>query len=111
MKLLTITVMLMAGLLNSVPSIACDDHVGKCEIEGLLWNISHEGIMDLQGVTTCDNGRVIIRIYEKIGEDERFLGTTTGYIEGHAFIAVAYDIEPITKDSDDIMIRHAIRQD
>lgn len=106
MKLLTITVMLMAGLLNAVPSIACDDHVGKCELEDWRWQEPFAGMMAIEGVATCNQGTISIRIYEKKDEDETFLGTTTGFINGHVVSAMAQDIEYI--DPDAIVIRYAI---
>lgn len=106
MKFLPITVMLMAGLLNAVPSIACDDHVGKCELEDWRWTESFGNMLEIQGVSTCDEGLISIRIYEREGEDETFLGTTTGFISGHVITAIASDIE--YSDPDAIMIRYAI---
>lgn len=107
MKILTIAVMAMAGLLNAVPSIACDDHVGKCELEDWRWKESFGNMLEIEGVATCNKGMISIRIYEKEGEDETFLGTTTGFINGHVITAVASDIEYI--DPDAIMIRYAIQ--
>ena len=107
MKLLTIAIMTMAGLLNAVPSIACDDHVGKCELEDWRWSEPFGNTLELQGVSTCNKGLISIRIYEKEGEDETFLGTTTGVINGHVVTAVASDIEYF--DFDAIVIRYAIQ--
>lgn len=107
MKLLTITVMLMAGLLNAVPSIACDDHVGKCELEDWRWQESIGNMLQIEGVATCDDGMISIRIYEKEGEDETFLGTTTGFINDHVVTAMASNVR--YKNPDAIMIRYAIQ--
>ena len=107
MKFMMIQVIVMVGLLNAALAVACDDHVGKCEIEDWRWTESFGNMMAIEGVATCDKGMISIRVYEKEGEDERFLGTTTGFINGHVISAMASDIEYI--DPDAIMIRYAIQ--
>ena len=69
---------------------ACDDHHGTCEIEDWRWQSPFAGMLMLDGVTTCDEGMVILRLYE--GEDGPFLGIANGFISGHAFQAMASDI-------------------
>ena len=38
------------------------------------------GLLTVEGVASCDEGRVRLRLYE--GEDGPFLGVADGYIEG-----------------------------
>lgn len=44
----------------------------------------------IDGVTTCNEGKVVLRLYE--GENGSFLGIGEGYIASHAFQALATDI-------------------
>ena len=69
---------------------ACDDHHGGCEIEDWRWH-GMAGVLMVEGVTTCDEGELSLRLYE--GEGGRFLGVAHGYIEGHTFTALASDIQ------------------
>ena len=46
------------------------------------------GSLIIEGVATCDTGKATIRLYD----GETFLGITKGFIEGHAFSAIANDV-------------------
>ena len=81
---------MMAAALAVGAAAACDDHHGTCEVEDWRWQSMIAWMLMIDGVTTCNEGRVILRLYE--GEDGRFLGVADGYIEGHAFQALATDI-------------------
>ena len=81
---------MMAAVLAVGTASACDDHHGACEIEDWRWHSMIAGMLMIDGVTTCNEGRVILRLYE--GEDGPFLGIANSYIEGHAFQALANDI-------------------
>ena len=70
-------------------AIACDDHVGECEIESWRWYSVGE-YLTVEGAATCDSGSINIRLYEGEGKDPAaFLGIAIGFIEGHAFDAIA----------------------
>ena len=86
----TILTMGAAALALAGTATACDDHHGTCEIEDWRWQSMVAGILMIDGVTTCNEGKVILRLYE--GEDGSFLGIADGYIEGHAFQAMATDV-------------------
>ena len=82
---------------------ACDDHHGECTIEDWRW--SAIAVMDavmLDGVATCDEGRIALRLYE--GEGGKFLGADTAFIKQHIFQAA---IQGIQKPSD-IAIKYSI---
>ena len=83
---------LTAFLLATVSSWACDDHVGECEIEDWRSIDSGGGMLMIEGSTTCDSGSISIRLYDGAGDDQAFLGTANGYIEGHVLSAIAIDI-------------------
>ncbi len=86
-------VLIMFGiLLNSSVALACDDHVGKCEVEA--WRVSSTvaGMMMIDGVATCNSGRITMRLYDDSGKKDRFLGVADGLIEGHAFTSVAMNV-------------------
>lgn len=70
-------------------AIACDDHIGKCEIEA--WRYTHTPMMrmlTIEGSATCNNGSANIRLFQ----DGKFLGVAKGIIEGHALSAMAMAI-------------------
>ena len=46
--------------------------------------------LEIQGVTTCEEGQIILRLYE--GEGGKFLGVDTAYIEGYAFTSISTGI-------------------
>ena len=81
---------MMAAALSVGPALACDDHHGVCEIEDWRWQSMVGGMLMIDGAATCNEGRVILRLYG--GEGGPFLGVADGYIEGHAFQALATDI-------------------
>ncbi len=65
---------------------ACDDQGGKCQVEE--WRSAHDkmlGFLLVEGVTTCDKGRIRIRVYDTSGEKPKFLGTSAGRFRNHTF--------------------------
>ena len=81
--------LLCAGIVQ-----ACDDHHGACEIEDWRYVAKSGDKLMLEGVTTCDEGRIIFRLYDGDGDAAKFLGTDDTYIEGHVFKTYASDIPP-----------------
>ncbi len=83
-------------LLAAIPlclgsALACDDHVGDCEIEDWRWRspLPEGSFIVLEGSTTCDKGNIRIRLYDGAGSDAQFLGIADGTVDGHAFKALA----------------------
>ena len=75
-------------VLASTAVFACDDHYGDCSIEAWLWR--HQlTFLSIEGVTTCDEGRVKIRMYD----GDRFIGVADGLIRGHALEAYHLNLE------------------
>ena len=102
------TAIIASALLTSGVVGACDDHVGKCEIEDWRWyEVPGMDMLYIEGVATCDSGEITIRIYEGIGDPQQFLGVANGYVESHAFFAVASNVRVFHPD--DIAIRYSIR--
>ena len=83
-----------AGLLFAGATQACDNHHGACEIEDWRWYVTAGTFLTIEGVATCDAGRVRIRLYEGEGDKPKFLGTADGRIKGHTFEAIGQNIEP-----------------
>ena len=78
-----------AVVLASGGALACDDHVGKCEIED--WKHGYTAVMQaltIDGVATCNAGTVRLRLYDGAGDARKFVGVETAYIKGHIFKAV-----------------------
>lgn len=91
---------LAAVVFWSTPSMACDDHAGKCKLDA--WRaryVESMGTIFLDGSATCDRGRVIIRMYD----GDKFLGVLSRHIEGHAFRGTA-DVAAFT----DLKIKYSI---
>lgn len=84
----------LAACLAAASALACDDHVGECEIED--WKHTYTAMMEaltIDGVTTCDSGEVRLRLYDGEGEDQEFLAVDTAYIEGHIFKTIVLQVE------------------
>ena len=79
-----------AFCLASTAALACDDHTGTCEVEDWRWSGPLGGYLTIEGVATCDTGRIRLRLYE--GENGKFLGVASSSIKGHTFEAIATDV-------------------
>ena len=74
-------------------ALACDDHVGECEIED--WSHAYTPAMSaltIDGVATCNSGEVRLRLYDGDGKDREFLAVDTAYIEGHIFKSLTLNV-------------------
>ena len=104
----TIRKTLLACLaLGVVPgaALACDDHHGVCEIED--WTYTYTGMMEvlqIDGVATCDAGEIRLRLCNGKGDDRKFLGIESAFIEGHTFQAIKLQIPKPT----DLSIKYSI---
>lgn len=81
-----------ASVLGAGIAHACDDHHGVCEIEDWRWYTAAGSFLMIEGVATCDTGRIRIRLYEGEGDKPQFLGTAEGRIQGHVFDAIGQNI-------------------
>ena len=82
-----------AGLAWMGAAGACDDHVGKCEIEAWRWYSPLPGMLTIEGSASCDSGLANIRLFEQDGDEQKFLGVATGIIDGHVLQAIANEID------------------
>ena len=73
-------------------ALACDDHIGACEIEAWRWYTTGS-YLTIEGSATCNSGFTHIRLYEGTGDEQHFLGVAEGLIEGHTLTAIATDID------------------
>ena len=100
-----VSYMTALGLTAAGAAFACDDHYGTCTIEDWRWENSSIGAIFLDGVATCNEGAITLRLYD--GEGGEYLGSTTGYINHHVFeafvdnayasnntLSIKYGIEP-----------------
>ena len=78
--------------------LACDDHHGVCEVED--WTHTYTGMMEalqIDGVATCDTGRIRLRLYDGEGDARKFIGVESAFIRGHIFKAIKLPVaEPAT---------------
>ena len=94
MKIATLAVLIMIGGTVSA---------GACQIEDWSWSYSRALILTLEGTTTCETGKIIIRAYDESGE---FVGTGTDYFEGYAFRAY---IDDVPRAPQSLAIKHTIK--
>ena len=83
----------LALVAGTATAIACDDHAGRCEIED--WSHKYTAPMKMlmiDGVATCDEGEIRLRLYDGEGEGRTFLGVERAFIEGHIFKALVIDV-------------------
>ena len=91
-----------AFCLVSTAALACDNHIGTCEIEDWRWSGPIGGYLTIDGAATCDTGRIRLRLYE--GEGGKFLGVASSSIRGHTFEAIATDV----KSASAVAIKYSI---
>lgn len=95
----------LAACLVAASALACDDHVGECQIED--WTYTYTSMMEaltIDGVTTCNSGEIRLRLYDGEGEDQKFLGVDTAYIDGHIFETIVLPVE----EPDALFIKYSI---
>lgn len=84
---------LAAGMILAAPAAqAHDTSPGACQIEDWRFVSVIGGFVSIEGVTTCTEGKMHMRLYEGEGEGRRFLGASTTYFEGHVFDAMFMDV-------------------
>ena len=91
MRLIALAV---AAALASGGALACDDHIGKCEIED--WTYGYTAVLQaltIDGVATCNAGTVRLQLYDGEGDARKFVGVETAYIKGHIFKAIKLKVE------------------
>ncbi len=79
--------------LSAGVTLACDDHHGVCEIED--WTYTYTGMMEslqIDGVATCDTGRIRLRLYDGEGDGRKFIGVESAFIKGHTFTAIKFQV-------------------
>ena len=77
-----------ALLVSADAALACDDHHGTCEIED--WKATYTAMMEaiqIDGVATCNEGRIMLRLYDGAGDSRKFIGVERTFIRGHIFKA------------------------
>ena len=94
----------MAGAVLLGTTVAGADD--SCKVEDWRWYVPHGDTLAIEGASNCKEGRIVIRVYAKEGDEQRFLGIADTYVEGYAFeayvdkvekpvdIAIRYNIDP-----------------
>ncbi len=80
-------------VLSCVPLAACDDLGGDCKVEDWRWYAPMENMLMIEGSTTCDKGRIRLRLYEGTEDNRKFLAVDSGFIRGHTFKALISNIK------------------
>lgn len=73
---------LIAGLLYPAVAHASDG----CKVEDWKWSTPLSTMLVIEGVTTCEAGSIILRLYE--GEGGAFIGVERAFIRGYTFKAL-----------------------
>ena len=81
-KMRRFTIALAACTLSGSLSAAED-----CTVEDWRWYAPIPNTVTIEGATTCEAGRIIVRLYDGEGESRVFLAVDRGFIEGYAFQA------------------------
>ena len=71
---------------------AHDTSPDACKVEDWRLVSLIAGMATIEGVTTCTEGAMQLRLYDGTGDARRFLGASTTFIEGHVFQAILADI-------------------
>lgn len=95
---------LVAGMILAGAAAAHDTSPGACKIEDWRFLSVIAGMVAIEGVTTCTEGKMHMRLYEGEGEDRRFLGASTTYFEGHVFDAMFMDVAEPTNPTIEYVI-------
>ena len=77
-----LTSMMMAALLYPAVAHASDG----CKVEDWKWSNPIPTMLVIEGVTTCEAGSIILRLYE--GEGGAFIGVERAFIRGYTFKAL-----------------------
>ena len=75
----------MAGAVLLGNTIAGADD--SCRVEDWRWYVPHGDTLAIEGASNCKEGRIVIRVYAKEGDEQKFLGVADTYLEGYAFEA------------------------
>ena len=65
----------------------------SCEIEDWRYRYDATQTLWIEGTTTCQEGKLLLRAYDSRGEKPKFLGVGDGYIQGHVFKLYIDDVE------------------
>ena len=74
-------------------ALTCDDHHGVCEIED--WAYTYTAVaqaLQIDGVATCDTGRIRLRLYDGEGDARKFIGVESARIRSHTFKAIKLQV-------------------
>ena len=84
------------------PALACDDHQGKCQIDG--WRSYDRGShLTIEGSVSFDSGFITNRLFD----GDNYLANAESVIEGHAFTAHALNIQ----QPDDLTLKCSVDPD
>ena len=89
---------LAASMILAGAAVAQDEQPA-CEVEDWRWyHTKALRIMGIEGVATCDSGRVTLRAYDQNGEAREFLGVERAFIKGGIFKTQILAVDPRPAD-------------
>ena len=83
---------LAASMIVAGAAHAHDTSPDACKVEDWRFVSIIGGMATIEGVTTCTEGEMQLRLYDGAGDGRRFLGASIAFIEGHVFQAMFMDI-------------------
>ena len=66
----------------------------NCKVEDWRWYVPHGDTLAIEGASSCKEGRIVIRVYAKEGDERKFLGVADAYVDKPDDIAIRYTIDP-----------------
>ena len=70
-----------------------------CEVEDWRWYHTEAlRAFGVEGVATCDSGRIAMRAYDQVGDKRKFLGVEDTFIENRTFKMTIYAVDPRPKN-------------
>ena len=109
-SLLVALVLLVVGACQ----VGADSHTEKtdqtqCKIEDIRWVYRERTErLRVEGTATCSSGYIIIRAYEKKGEESVYVGNMETFIRGYTFSS---PIRNVPNMPDTLTIRYTIEED
>ena len=87
------------GLALVVCLIGSAAEAAECKVEDWRWYHTEAlRALGVEGVATCDSGRIAIRAYDQRGDKRKFLGVEDTFIENRAFKMTIFAVDPRPKN-------------
>ncbi len=70
-----------------------------CEVEDWRWyHTAALRALGIEGVATCESGRITLRVYDQTAQGRKFLGVDETFINNRAFTTTIFAVDPRPMD-------------